>query len=199
MSGNGHAVEDVLDELRRTAGEKKKVSVADAVAALDARGYGPFLFVPALVEISPIGGIPGVPTFLALIIVIIAGQIAWGREHLWLPGFICRRSVSDDRMKEALEKLAPFARWLDRWFHERLAMLTRPAALRVAAAVIVLLCLGVPLLELVPFASTAPMAAIAMFGLAFTLRDGLLMALAYILSAVAVAVGFGLVAGGGGG
>ncbi len=197
MSGNGSAVEHVLDELRGIADHRKRVSVDDAAAALDERGYGPFLFVPALIEMSPIGGIPGVPTFLALIIVIFATQMALGREHLWLPGLVGRRSVSDDRMRAALDKIAPVARWLDRTFRPRLSALTRPAALRVAALVTVLLCLGVPPLELIPFASTAPMAAIAMFGLAFTLRDGLLMALGYVLSIVAVAVGFGLVAGGG--
>ena len=196
MSENSHAVEDVLDELRQTADDEGEVSVGDAVAAFDERGYGPFLFVPALIEISPIGGIPGISTLLALIIVIFAGQIAWGREHMWLPGFLSRRSVSDDKLKRSLDKIAPAARWLDRWFHERLAQLTTPAAIRIAAAIIVLLCLGVPPLELIPFASTAPMTAIAMFGLAFTLRDGLLMALGYLLSAVAVAVGFGMIGGG---
>jgi hypothetical protein len=61
------------------------------------------------------------------------------------------------------------------------------------------LCLTVPPLELVPFASTAPMAAIAAFGLGMTLRDGLLMGLGFVLSVVAVAVGFGMLGGGGGG
>jgi hypothetical protein len=60
------------------------------------------------------------------------------------------------------------------------------------------LCLTVPPLEFIPFASTAPMAAIAAFGLAMTLRDGLLMALGFVLSLVAVGVGFGMIGGGGG-
>ena len=45
---------------------------------------------------------------------------------------------------------------------------------------------------------TLSMAAIAAFGLAMTLRDGLLMALGFVLSLVAVGVGFGMIGGGGG-
>jgi hypothetical protein len=50
-------------------------------------------------------------------------------------------------------------------------------------------------LELLPFATTVPMAAIASFGLAMTLRDGLLMALGFLISAVTVVVGYGLIGG----
>ncbi len=57
------------------------------------------------------------------------------------------------------------------------------------AAACLLLCLTVPPLELFPFASTAPMAAIALFGLAMTLRDGLVMALAFLASGAAIGVG----------
>jgi hypothetical protein len=184
-----HAVEDILDELEGKADGQDHVSVGDTLEALGERGYGPLIFVPALIEISPIGGIPGVPTFLALIIAIFAGQIVAGRDHMWLPGFIERVRVSSKRMKESVEKVRPVARWLDRWFHGRYERLTGDFPRRVAAGVCILLCLSVPPLELLPFASTAPMAAIALFGLAMTLRDGLVMAVAFVAAAVALGVG----------
>ncbi|TNC66628.1 exopolysaccharide biosynthesis protein [Rubellimicrobium roseum] len=189
-------VEQALDRLHETGEDKDKVSVGDVVEALGDRGYGPLLFVPALIEISPIGGIPAVPSILALIIALFAVQIALGREKMWLPGFLRNLSVTGDRMKRATDKLQPVARWLDRWFHGRLEWLASDKVLRVAAVLIVFLCLSVPPLELLPFASTAPMAAIASFGLAMTLRDGLLMALGFALSLATVAVGFGLIGGG---
>ncbi|MBM9595919.1 exopolysaccharide biosynthesis protein [Roseitranquillus sediminis] len=190
-----HAVESILDELKGTAKEGDRISVGESVEALGHRGYGPLLFVPALIEISPIGGIPGVPTILALIILLFAVQIAWGRDHMWLPGFLERRSVSTDRMKGAVDKSRPVGRWLDRWFHGRLPRLTGKPARRIAACVVILLCLSVPPLELIPFASTAPMAAIAAFGLAITLRDGLLMMLGFALTVVAAGVGLGMLGG----
>lgn len=189
MAGETDAVGELLDRLERSAASQRRVSVGDTVEALGGRGYGPFLFLPALIEMSPIGGIPGVPTFLALIITIFAVQIALGRDHMWLPGFIERRSVDGDRMKAAVDKIRPVGAWLDRWFHGRLEKLTGPGARRIAAVICVILSLSVPPLELLPFASTAPMAAIALFGLAMTLRDGLVMVIAFAASVAAVGVG----------
>ncbi|KAA9008980.1 exopolysaccharide biosynthesis protein [Histidinibacterium aquaticum] len=189
MSSPSHAIEDILDSLHHAAERDGSISVDETVDALDHRGYGPFLFVPALVEITPIGGIPGVPTLLAVIIAIFAAQIAWGREDLWLPGVLSKRTVKASRMRQAADSLQPIARRLDRWFPGRLPQLTRTSVIRTAGVICLLLCFTVPPLELIPFASTAPMAAIATFGLAFSLRDGLLMAIGYALTAVAVGVG----------
>ncbi len=196
MAEQSHAVEDILDQLEQKGEENGSVSVGDMTDALGHRGHGPFLFVPALLEISPIGGIPGVPTLLALIVALFAVQIALGHEQMWLPGFLERRTVKGDRLKSATEKLEGLAAWLDRWFHGRLEMLTGGTATRIAAHAVLLLCLTVPPLELVPFASSAPMAAIVMFGLAMTLRDGLVMALGYLFSVVAVGISLGLLGGG---
>lgn len=196
MGERSHAVEDVLDRLDETAGERDRVSIDDAVEALGDRGWGPFLFVPAILEISPIGGIPGLPTLLALIIAIFAVQIALGRDRMWLPGFLGRRSVSSERMRKSVEKVRPIGRRLDKWFHGRLPQLTSDRVTRVAAVAVLFLCLTVPPLELLPFASTAPMAAIAIFGLALMVRDGLLMALGFVLALVAAGLGLGLIGGG---
>ena len=66
-------------------------------------------------------------------------------------------------------------------------------AVRIAAAGCVALALTVPPLELLPFASAAPMAAIAAFGLAITVKDGALMIAAIVLMFAAVAIGSGFV------
>lgn len=198
MGAQSHAVEDILDRLEQEGRDDDRATVGDVTGALGDRGFGPFLFVPALIEISPIGGVPGVPTLLALIIALFAVQILMGRDEMWLPGFLERRSVSGDKLAKSADKLRGVGRWLDRWFHGRLEALTTDKVARIAGIAVLLLCLTVPPLELVPFASTAPMAAIAAFGLAMTLRDGLLMALGFVLSIVAVGVGFGMIGGGGG-
>jgi hypothetical protein len=179
-------VEDVLERLDDAAEEDARVSVGDAAEKLRSRGYGPFLFVPALIEITPVGAIPGVPTMLALIILLFAVQLALGREAMWLPGWLRRRSISDRKLRASIERIRPLATRLDRWFPGRIPSLTGKPAVRIAAAVTVMLCLSVPPLELLPFASSVPMAAIAIFGLAMTLRDGLLMAAGFVLTAIAV-------------
>lgn len=169
----------ILDELDEVARASTRVSVGDVVERMGDRGFGPFLLIPALIEVSPIGGIPAVPTILASLIVLVAVQIVIGRDHLWLPGFVERRSVRAGRFEKAIEKIRPLAGWLDRWFHGRLSLLVTRPFVRGAAIIAIFACLTVPLLELVPFASTIPMAVVIVLGLAITVKDGLLMAIAF--------------------
>ncbi len=197
MSNDPHSIGDILDRLRDLAEERDAVRISDVVESMGTRSYGPFLLVPALLEITPIGGIPGVPTFFAIIIAIFAVQIVFGRKHLWLPGFIGRQSVSSQKVTDAADKLRGFAKTMDRLFHGRMVWLTRGIAPRLTALVILVLCATVPPLELVPFASTAPMAVIAAFGLALLVGDGLLMALAFAGSFAALGVAGSFWSGGG--
>lgn len=203
MASETHSVGDVLDKIEELASKEGQVCLGHLVEALGSRSYGPFLLIPALIDISPVGGIPGLPTLLGLVIVIVAVQMLLGRKHLWLPGFLARRSFSKEKACKSTAKLRGLARWLDRWFHGRLPRFTGGPFIRIAAGFCILLALTVPPLELLPFATTAPMAAIAAFGLALLVRDGLLMIIAALLALVAVGLGFGLlgskVLGGGGG
>lgn len=112
-----HSVNDILDRLHETAEEQNKVSIGRMMDAFGHRSYGPFLIVPALIELTPLGAIPGVPTFLALVIFTFAIQILIGKHHFWLPDFVLNRSVSADNLEKGTKKLRPVARWLDRHFH----------------------------------------------------------------------------------
>lgn len=180
------AATEIVDRLAERARSSERLSVGDVTEALGSRGYGPFLFVPAIVELSPLGGIPGLPTLLALIIALFSAQIAAGRSCLWLPDWLERRTAPGPKLEDAMRRIRPVAVWLDRWFHGRFPALVSGPVVRAAAAVSILLCLTVPPLELIPFASSAPMGAIALFGLAMLARDGLLMALAAALAAAAI-------------
>lgn len=192
MADDPHSVSDILDRINDLADEEGEVAVGDVVEALGSRGFGPFLVVIPLIDISPIGSIPGLPTALAVVIVLIAGQMAVGREHLWLPGFVERRSIASKKVKRATQKVRGLARFLDRWFHGRLPALTKGPFVRAAAIGCIVMAMCVPPLELLPLATTAPMLAIAAFGLALTVRDGALMIAACVIAVAAVAIGTGL-------
>jgi hypothetical protein len=197
MADDPKSVGDILDRLEQLAKDEDEVSLGAVVEALGNRGHGPFLMIPALIDISPVGGIPGLPTVLGAIIVLTAAQMLFGRKHLWLPGFLANRSLSPEKTCKATARLRRLARFLDRWFHGRLPKLTEGSFVRLAAGLCILLALTVPPLELLPFATTAPMAAIAAFGLALLVRDGLLMVIAMILAAAAIGLGIGLLGGSG--
>ena len=180
--------DEILDELERH-GRDDEVSVGTIRHEIGDKSFGALIVLPAVLEISPLGGIPGVPTFLATFILLIAAQVAWGRSHLWLPDVIENRSVGGDKLCKAVGFLRRPARWIDRTFHDRLTRFTTPHFDKVVAVVCIVLALTVPPLEVLPFATTLPMAAIALLGLALLFDDGLMVLIGLLLAALAVGAG----------
>lgn len=189
MSHEPHSMGDVLGELDELAANHDEVRVADVLDDFGARSFGPFIMIPAVLEITPVGGIPGVPTVLALFIALIAVQLLIGRDHVWMPQFVQRRAVGSKKLHKAVGKLKGMANFLDRHSKGRLEGLTQGTAIRLVAAVIIALCCTVPPLEFLPFASTIPMLAIAVLGLALTVRDGALLLGSLLFAGLATALG----------
>lgn len=184
-SGGGQAGEGLshlVQSLSHLGKRHDKVSVHQIREEIGERSFGPFLVIPSLIELSPVGGIPGVPTALAAVVSLFSLQIAFGMKHLWLPDFVENRKMPGDKLKDGLNFLRPPARWIDKVLKPRLRWITRPPAIQVIAAACLLLAAAVPPLELIPFGSTLPMGAIGLFGLALMVRDGLLAFLAAILA-----------------
>ena len=189
MSHEPHSMGDVLGELDELAANHDEVRVADVLDDFGARSFGPFIMIPAVLEITPVGGIPGVPTVLALFIALIAVQLLIGRDHVWMPQFVQRRAVGSKKLHKAVGKLKGMANFLDRYSKGRLEGLTKGTAIKLVAAVIIALCCTVPPLEFLPFASTIPMLAIAVLGLALTVRDGALLLGSLLFAGLATALG----------
>ena len=189
MSHEPHSMGDVLGELDELAANHDEVRVADVLDDFGARSFGPFIMIPAVLEITPVGGIPGVPTVLALFIALIAVQLLIGRDHVWMPQFVQRRAVGSKKLHKAVGKLKGMANFLDRHSKGRLEGLTKGTAIKLVAAVIIALCGTVPPLEFLPFASTIPMLAIAVLGLALTVRDGALLLGSLLFAGLATALG----------
>lgn len=200
MSQEPQSLEEVVEGIETLSEKSDEVCLGDALDEFGSRSFGPLLVVIPLVEISPVGGIPGLPTVLALILALIALQILIGKDHVWLPDFIQKRSMGAKKLGRFAHRLEGIAERADHLFHGRLQWLTGVWPTKVAAILIIVLCATVPPLEVVPFASSAPMLAIAAFGLALLVRDGLLMLIATLLTggALAVAVTAMISFGGGG-
>ena len=185
-SKNDNPVTGIIDQLVETGRVNGDVTLGEMTHALRFRSYGPFLLVPGLIGVSPLGAIPGVPTLLGLLIALFAVQIVLGRKHIWLPDIIERQSVAGAKLERAMKKMHPVGQWLDRHFHERLEGVLTHRTIRIAAGICLLLVLPMPFFELVPFAAALPMVAVVGFGLAMTLRDGMVMIAAGIAALVAL-------------
>ena len=177
---------DVVDSLDEAARDTDAVSADDLVEELGRRSIGAMLAVPAALELTPVGVIPGAPTVLAVIVALVAVQILIGRDHFWLPDLLGRQTVAAKKVRKAAEKLRPAAEWADRHLGKHLSWLVAPPAPRIVSVAVLALCATVPALELVPFASSIPMGVIILFGLGLLARDGRVMALAWVCFAAAV-------------
>ncbi|KUF11061.1 exopolysaccharide biosynthesis protein [Pseudoponticoccus marisrubri] len=184
MSQADQPVATLLDGIEEAAEGHAQVTLGELVDRIGRRGFGPMILVPALFVLTPLGGVPLVPTFFAAVVSLFALQVALGRRSLWLPEAFKRRAVDEDSLTRAAEKLRPAARWMDRHATDRFRALTNHRAERIAALVVLGLCVTIPPLEIVPFAGAVPNVGIALIGLALTVRDGALMVLG--LSAAAL-------------
>lgn len=175
-------LEDVIGHLTAVAEAREEVSIGDIQEAMGRRSFAPFLIIPSLIEVSPIGGIPGVPTAMATIVATFAVQLLFGKKHFWLPRVIRKRHIKGKRLKEALDYVEPVARRVDKVIRARLTWATREPFIHLVAAVCLALTFVVPPLEVVPFASSAPMGTVGLLGLALIARDGLLVLIGLGLS-----------------
>ena len=147
------------------------------------RSFGPIVVLLGLLTvIPPLGGIPGLPVLVGLLIALFSVQILIGKDHIWVPGFLEKRSIPKDKLEAANKKARPWLKRIDRLISERFDVLTNRWSIYLAGLVVTLLALLMIPLELVPFAVGIPGSAIVLFGLAFMSRDGVLMLMAYALS-----------------
>ena len=123
------SVTDILDRLVDVGDKNDSVSIGDIVGTFGSRSYGPVLLVPALIGVSPVGGIPTVPTILAATLLLIVIQLVFGKEHLWLPGILKNRSVEGEKLANAAEDMEGVGKWMDKIFHGRLEIFTLIAIL----------------------------------------------------------------------
>ena len=176
----------LLDKLDRAAEGKDKVRLGDVHEAIGERAFGPMLLVTGLAALTPLGVIPGLPTAFAVVVVLIAGQIVIGRDRFWIPGKLRDRRIGADRLTKAVRWARKPARVVDRIVRPRLSVFTKAGFTRAVALICVVIAFAIPPLELLPFAVIAPASAITAFGLGLTARDGLLVLIALIASAISL-------------
>lgn len=173
-------LEALLDELNQS-GSDAAVSVGDVLDRFQHRSLGVLIALVGLIAVIPlVGDIPGVPSIAATLVLVAIARSVLGREGLWLPGFIGRRSISRDRLERSIEKARPWLRRIDRLLRPRLHALTdnrmgRNLAVLASAA----LALSLYPMEVVPFGANLAGAGLIGLGLGLMTRDGVLLLIGY--------------------
>lgn len=182
-------LEQLLDRIGESASDKDEVSLDTIVEGVGRRSFGPLLLMAGVILASPLSGIPGMPTSMGVLVMLIALQLLIGRKGFWLPRWLLKRSVARDKLDKTLKWLRPPARFIDRFLRPRMPVFVQRSGIYVIGIVCVLIALGVPLMEVVPFSASGAGIAIAIFGLSLVACDGLLALLGFILTGIV----FGLV------
>lgn len=161
-----------------------RLSFTELASRLESRAWGGLLFIFAAINVLPLP--PGTSAFFALPILIVAGQMVFGRSSPWFPARLDKRGVTKKELGRLIDKIGWLEKRVERIFRPRIASFTGPTATRLIGVVCFLLALlaAIP----VPLFHVAPAAAIVVFGLALIYRDGVLVIAAVVAAVLSVAV-----------
>ena len=160
------------------------VTVGEIVHRFGRRAFGALLFFFSAPNWLPLP--PGSSTFLALPLVLLTPQVAYGVQGPWLPRFIDDRQMKRVELAKSIRKIVPMLQRVEKVSRPRLLWMFGPVGDRAIGLTCFLLSLV--LLLPIPLGNMAPAAAIAAFGLAMVQRDGVLALTGYVITAISAAL-----------
>lgn len=178
-------MEQLLDRIEAQAQHRAFVDIGEMMAAVGRRSFGPIVLLAGVILVTPLSGVPGVPTLMGLLTLLTLGQVLSGRSQFWLPQWIVRRKIPRRRLIHGLKWLRPSARLIDRLTRPRFTVLVIGPGLYATALACMVIAIVMPATEVVPFSSSLAGVALTAFGLAMISRDGVLALLAWAVSLTA--------------
>lgn len=169
----------LLDNLSE-ATKAEKISLDDLVQSVGDASFAPLLLIPSIAVATPLSGIPLFSSLMGMLIFLVAIQMLFRRDHLWLPKWLLQREMETARIRSNIERLHPFLTWLDNQSRARLSVLSHRPLVFIPQAVCVVSGLALPALEFVPFSSSIVGVAVALLALGMLARDGLIIALGLV-------------------
>lgn len=160
-------------------------TIGDIVDSLRSQAFGTTMFVFAAPNLIP--NPPGTSPILGLPLIFLTAQLVLGRDILWLPDRIRRRTVSGKFIASFTGRVAPVLVRLEGVLKPRYSILAgSDFAKRLIG--IVAFPLALILLLPLPFLHMLPGAAMTCFAVALAERDGVAAAVGHVLTVVSVVV-----------
>lgn len=173
------SLEQLLDRLDEAREGQEQVSMERLMDTIGRRSFGPLLLLIGIILVSPLSGIPGLPSTMGVAVFLLSLQMLLRRKRIWLPEWILRRNISQEKFARAARWMRRPARFIDRLLRERLSFLVDGPASWLLALVCLLVAVTLPLLEPVPFAASSAGVALTCIGLAMIAHDGVFALIAY--------------------
>lgn len=167
-----HTSDILLTLINDTQGEGE-ISIKDIMHLLGERAFGLAVLVFSLPNSLPLPSPPGFSTVTGFPILLLALQMALGRESPWLPRRINDYTFSREKFTLFLTKALPYIKMLERCMHPRFSFMHSRLAERLIG--LVFLVLGTVLVLPIPFGNFLPGLSMSLISLGLMERDGLLM------------------------
>lgn len=155
------------------AGEETgpQASLGDVLNRLDERAYGFLLLLLALPCCLPFVYL--LPQIVALPMLALAGQLAAGRRHPWLPDALNNRRFSIAAFEKVLARSERYVGWVESVARPRLRPVTGHGGARIVGAL--LLVPTASILVPLPSTNTIPGIGVAVASIGLIERDGVLV------------------------
>jgi len=171
---------------------EERISFSDILAILSDRSFAILVVLLGLPNCLPMP--PPIPTISALLLIMIAVQIAMQRPEPWFPGAILRGSVARSDVLRAVTRALPVVSVLERWSRPRLGVFGQRTGAMLGALLLTTMALGMlmaaPLIGQVPYGL-----AVCLIGLGQIERDGVLVLSGVVAGAVGVVLSASFVYG----
>ena len=194
MRGATRALAGIMAELRtnaaanpelKTAGEDDpQARLGDIIDRLDERAYGFLILLLALPCCLPFVYL--LPQIVALPMLALAGQMAAGRRHPWLPKSLQERTFSIPAFEKVLARAEKYVGFIERIARPRLKPVTSHVGARIVG--VLMLIPTASILVPLPSTNTIPGIGVAIAALGLIERDGVLVILGLIIGFAWVAL-----------
>jgi hypothetical protein len=172
---------DVLDGVQAQVGDERNtppdMSLGELLAAVGRQSYGPLLLLIGLFAISPATILPGMTWLAAALTLVVAGQLALGFKHAWLPRWALDAKAPRALVRLGVREARGWSGRLGGLLRPRLTFLAKPPFANLVGVLCIAAALVTFPLGLIPLAPLAPGLAVVFFGLGMVARDGLWLAL----------------------
>ena len=167
---SARTLSQVLCDLQDSFSGHDTVSIKDIIQAFQARGFGFFIFLFALPAALPLPAI-GIGTILALPLLFLTAQHAFGRKTLWLPAWLEKKELSQNKLDGFVTGALPWMKQLEYIIRPRLRVITEGFFARLFSIFGFIMAISV--LFPLPLTNTVPALGVALIGIGMMMRDGL--------------------------
>lgn len=184
--GTTALIDGLLSDIAARKGPDSNITLGELIDGLQERAFGMLLLLFALPCCLPF--VYGLPQIVAFPMLFLAGQMALGRQTLWLPDGLRDRSFKVAGLQVSVDRARRYVGWFETLSHPRLTALTGHRGSRIVGALLLIPCASI--LIPLPLTNTVPGIGVAIASIGLIERDGLVVGFGLFVGLVWVAVLF---------